>query len=263
MSISSIHSESCLAISVAMKKEAEPIISKWNMQPCLDPVALGFHFSFKECVFQTQIKGIRVYVILNGEDPIHKVDRVGTQAAASTAVEIIKALAPKILMSVGTAGGLKEAQLLDVYLSDSKFVYCDRIISSEDYKKYGEGHYNYFSIPDAAQAVGLKLGKIASSNSFDQANLPLSDLERLGVDVVDMESTASAEVAQRYGVEMVAIKVITNFLNDTAHKDFDNNFTPAVSKMAKKVHVFVSWIIKAHSELFWNSVPGLSKRYSF
>lgn len=227
-----------IALVLAMDDEAKPIIDRFKMKK-VNPVTLGFHEKLQVESYQAKIGDKEIYLIKNGKDPINGVDRVGTQAAAVTTYALIAALKPHLIISAGTAGGLKNADIGDVYISNSQIVYCDRVISLHKYKEYGEGHFNYLSIPEIAKPLGIKLGKIATGNSLDPSKRDLVELKRLGADVVDMEAAAIAEVAQRFDVPFIALKTVTNFLNTELHMDFLKNYKIAVSNLSKKIGLLI------------------------
>ncbi len=153
-----------IAIIIAMDDEAKPIISKFNMKQ-VDLTTLGFNPQLRIETFQANIENKKIYLIKNGKDPVNEVDRVGTQPAAVTTYATIDVLKPHLIISAGTAGGLKDARIGDVYVSDSPIVYCDRVISLPKFKEYGEGHFNYLPIFKTAESLGFKLGKVATGNS--------------------------------------------------------------------------------------------------
>lgn len=232
-----------VAIIVAMEEEALPIVAKLNMVAQTLSV-FGFHEKLQLGLFETTIKNKKVFLITNGKNLSHDVDRVGTQSAALTTFTVIERLKPDLIMSMGTAGGLKDSQIGDVYLSNGHFAYIDRVINLPKYKEYGIGNFNYFHIPEAAKEFNFKLGIIASGSSLDPSARDLEELKRLNADVVDMESAAIAEVAERFDIKMIAIKSVTNFINTNLHTDFEKNYSLAVSNLASKIDLFINWLLE-------------------
>jgi len=238
-----------IVVIVAMEKEAIPIVAKMRMDPA-NAESLGFNERLQLPVYYKEIGGRKVFLVTNGKDPIYGVDRVGTQPAVLTAYAVIEALKPNVIINAGTAGGLKHAEIGEVYASKESFVFCDRIISLEKFREYGIGYFPCIPVAAIAQSVGLKLGIVATGNSLDSSDRDIIELEKLDADVVDMEAAAIAEVAQRLGVGMIALKAITNFLNKELHADFERNYTIAVTALAEKVSLVVPAILgKNPSEL--------------
>ncbi len=230
-----------IAIIVAMKSEADPMILRLRMEP-VAAETLGFNPKLGLIVFQARVAERSIYLVRNGMDSTHGVDRVSTLPAAITAYETIRVLAPEYIISAGTAGGLKEAKIGDVYLSNSNFVLCDRFIDLPSYCEYALCSSKYFAIPDAAPALGLKLGVVATGSSLDPAPRDLERLKDLDADVVDMEAAAIAEVAERLEIKMIALKAVTNFLDKDLHTAFEHNYATVVSNLAEKLEGFVLFI---------------------
>lgn len=235
-----VHEVKRIAIIVAMEDEANPIITKLHAEN-VDAQVFGFPVELGLKVYLSKIEGKEIFLIKNGIDPRFNVDRVGTQAATLTAATTIQCIKPDIIISAGTAGGVKNCKIGDVYISNSPFVYCDRVISVPNFKPYGEGHFDCFSI-DVSNDFNLKKGKIATSNSFDATPRDLKILEELQADVVDMEATAIAETASRWGLKVIALKSVTNFLNANSHTDFDKNYKYAISQLADSVYNVVYYL---------------------
>jgi len=231
-----------IVIIVAMQEEADPIIMKLNMQEN-NPDAFGFHPQLGLNVYHVNIQQKDVYLIVNGYDVIHNVDRVGTQAAALTAFTAIEKLHPDTLISAGTAGSLKAAQVGDVFINRGRLIYHDRRISLGNFSAYGKGSFACMEMPLAAKLFGLKSGIISTGNSLDTSLTDMALLTQYDVDVVDMEAAAIAEVAQRLGVRMLAVKAITNFIDQNLHGDFKKNYHLTVTRLAEKMSVLIPFIL--------------------
>ena len=248
-----------IAIIVAMENESKPIVDQLKMKQ-VDSRHLGFNPKLCLEVFHATIRNRDVFLVTNGKDLAHGVDRVSTQPAALTTYATIVALKPDTIISAGTAGGLKDSQIGDVYVSDSPIVYFDRVIRLPKFEEYGVGYFNYLSVLSLAKASGLKLGKVATGSSLDPSSRDLSELERLKADVVDMEAASVAEVAQRLEVRMIAIKSVTNFLNKELHTDFLKNYEIAVKNLAERVSLLIPCILgRKPSELSSISSENMSK----
>ncbi|MBS0654628.1 MAG: hypothetical protein JSR46_02525 [Verrucomicrobia bacterium] len=230
-----LRSINSIAIIVAMEEEAEPIINKlqlWSVPNNYFDIdsRLKLHF------FTNKIDGKRVALVVNGKDAVHKnADRIGTQFATRVAEAVCQKMKPDLIMSAGTAGGLKDSNIGDVYVSDNTFVYCDRVINLDHYREYGEGHFPYFPISSVAAKLGLKLGRVATSNSLDPTSRDKEELAKLDADVVDMEAAAIAEVAKDYEVPVIAVKAVTNYLDKELHTAFKENYSLAVNSLAEKM----------------------------
>jgi predicted amidophosphoribosyltransferase len=70
-----------IAILVAMQGEADPIINKLKMQEDT-PQKYRFHPLLGIKIYSTTEQGKAIFLVVNGQDTVNKVERVGTQAAA-------------------------------------------------------------------------------------------------------------------------------------------------------------------------------------
>lgn len=110
-----------LAILCALLDKASPIINRLNMSEVLGhfDARLGFRL-FVSHDFPA------VRLVLFGKCGRSGVDKIGTQVASIACWESIRTLNPKIVASVGTAGGFesKGASIGDIFLSD-QYIYFD------------------------------------------------------------------------------------------------------------------------------------------
>jgi 5'-methylthioadenosine nucleosidase len=238
-----------IAILIAMQGEANPIIDKLKMQED-DPQKYGFHPLLGIKIYSTTRQEKAIFLVVNGQDAINKVERVGTQAAAITAFTVIEKLKPDTIINAGTAGGLKDSQIGDVFVSGGPLVYHDRRITFGNYPAYGRGSFDYVDLPIAASALGLKPGIVSSGSSLDASADDIRLLKEFNADVVDMEAAAIAEIAARLGVRMIALKSITNFIDKNLHSDFEKNYSLAVGNLAEKAAALIPFILnKTPSQL--------------
>jgi nucleoside phosphorylase len=231
-----------IAILIAMQGEADPIINKLKMQEA-DPQKYGFHPLLGIKIYSTIQQEKEIFLAINGQDNVNKVERVGTQAAAVTAFTVIEKLKPDTIINAGTAGGLKDSQIGDVFVSSGPIVYHDRRITFGNYPAYGKGSYDYVDLRIAASALGMKPGIVSSGSSLDASADNIRLLKEFNADVVDMEAAAIAEIAARLGVRMIALKVITNFIDQNLHGDFEKNYSLAVGNLAEKVVALIPFIL--------------------
>jgi 5'-methylthioadenosine nucleosidase len=228
-----------IAILIAMQGEALPIIDNLMMQS-IDPEQYDFHPLLGIKLYYAKQQDKEIFLVINGHDPVNQVERVGTQAAAITAFTVIEKLKPDIIINAGTAGGLKNSAIGDVFVSRAPIVYHDRRITLGNYVAYGKGSFQCFDLSLAAKTLGLKPGIISSGSSLDASADDIRLLAEYDADVVDMEAAAIAEIAERLDVKMIALKSITNFIDDNLHTDFEKNYQLAVTNLADKVTALIS-----------------------
>ena len=149
---------------MAMEAEARPIIAALGAVETDGAPPLPAKF------FVARVRDRDVVVAINGKDPRHHVDSIGTEAAALTTFEVVRRFAPDVLISAGTAGGWqsKDARIGDVYVSRDPFVHHDRRIAIPGFDAYGVGSYPSVDTEALAEALGLKQGIVTTSNSLDE-----------------------------------------------------------------------------------------------
>src|SRR4051812_34750738 len=111
---------------IAMQAEADPIRDAFGLsgsgmplEPPLPPV-----------FYATTFSGLKLHIVVNGQDPMYNLDSFGTDAATLSTYLGIKAFSPDLVISAGVAGGFKSrAEIGDVYLSQDSVRYFDRRVS--------------------------------------------------------------------------------------------------------------------------------------
>jgi 5'-methylthioadenosine nucleosidase len=212
-----------IAILIAMQGEADPIIKKFNMETEA-PEKYGFHPQLGLKLYRTTQQEKEIFLVVNGYDALHDVERVGTQAAAITAFTVIEKLKPDTIIN-------------------APIIYHDRRITLGNYARYGKGSFAYLDLIHAATALDLKPGVISSGSSLDASADDIRLLNEYDADVVDMEAAAIAEIAARLGVRMIALKSITNFIDDNIHADFEKNYSLAVNNLSDKLAALITYLL--------------------
>lgn len=151
------------------------------------------------------------FLLLQGSDGF--VCRTGVgRAAGEAAQQVIDALRPRLVLSVGTAGGL------DQELSTGDIVICRRLHAwmggRGDESETVEGDSDLLSV---AQMAGVKAGLVlrtGSSVTADHVAWGADEKRRLhewmGHDIVEMESFWVGRVAVRLGVPFLAVRVVSD-----------------------------------------------------
>lgn len=220
---------------IAMGTEAKPIITSLNLH--------RISHSFSNLPMQGYVgkyKKLDVLLIVNGIDPINKVQNVGTQAATLTTYLGIEYFHPDLIINIGTAGGVKKngAKLGAVYAS-KKIYFYDRRIPSKGYYEYGLGGYQSFILSSIGKRVGVKSGIICSGDSFDDNQTDYNMFIKLNCTAVDMEAAGVAWLSMLTKTPMFAMKGVTNFVRgNDIHEQYRNNLplvTLELTKQLKKV----------------------------
>lgn len=220
---------------VAEEQEAQPIISKLHLHKIKNAFA-----PLPMQAYQGSYAKKNIFLVLNGVDPINKVQNVGSQAATLSTYLGIHSFHPDLVISVGSAGGLEvnHARLNEIYYS-RKIYFYDRRLPSPKGKKYGLGNYPSITIPLLAK-LGLQEGIVCSGDSFDNDVTDYARLMKFHCDAVDMEAAGVAWVSMLMHTPMFALKGITNFLGrGDIHTEYRENLPKMTVRLAEKLQEFL------------------------
>jgi nucleoside phosphorylase len=210
-----------IGIVMAMQAEARPLIHSLGAAE-VDPPAGGAGLPPR---WYTARRGeCEVVIAVNGVDPQHGVDAIGTQPAILSTVLLCRGWALDLVVSAGTAGGWGRCggAIADVYLSRDRFVYHDRRIDLPGFAGYSVGSFPAVPASALAAALGCKEAIVTTGNSLDETDHDRQRILAAGAAVKDMEAAAVADVARLVGVPMLAVKAITDLVD--AHAATDEQF---------------------------------------
>lgn len=226
-------------IVMAMGAEAGPVLERLGASPIEAVPPLPFAWS------RAERAGCEVIVAVNGRDPRHDVDKIGTQPAALNTYLVVERHRPDLVITAGTAGGWARAggAIGDVYVSRDRFVYHDRRIAIPGYDEYGIGSYPAARADALAAAIGSKLGVVTTGNSLDETEDDRQMILASGACVKDMEAAAVAWIGELLGVPVLAIKAITDLVDshvDTVEQ-FDANLATASRRLCDALVRVIDW----------------------
>lgn len=223
-----------LAILCALEIEAEPIKIALDMEEIHD------HFDPRSGLklYKSNMRHV-IKLVQFGTCSKSNVNRIGTQMACLAAWETIKTLNPKIIASVGTAGGFqrKGACIGDVYYSN-KIYFHGRHIPVEAYKSYEIGDFTAVNLPNLRD---VKFGVVSSSDSVSASIDDLNKMHELGTDAKEMEAAAIAEIAAMTDTPMFALKSISDFIDSPVgtHTQFVANVKLATAALTKSLRTLI------------------------
>lgn len=141
--------------------------------------------------------GLSVALVRPGVDPAHGVDLIGTEAAALTVHEAVRALEPDLVLKAGTCGGFGAVggEVGRVYLSEGPFRFHDRRVPLEGFEAVGVGERWG---PDASalrSRLGLEGGAVSTGGSLDCTEAERALLVSGGVVAKEMEAASLAWAA--------------------------------------------------------------------
>lgn len=229
-----------IVIIIAMEIEATPVIKLFGMKETND-----FSSDWPMKAYRSENLP-NLSIVVNGKCPIHGADRIGTQAAAISAWESINIFKPDLIISAGTAGGFKKygANIGDIYISSDAIRYHDRRIPFDIFQAFQHGHYQPLEVPHMIEKFSYKQGVVSSGDS-----LPLNEEDKIRMNennarAKDMEAAAIAEVAHLRNTNMLAVKVITDFVDETecTFEQFQRNYATAVQHLTQSLDKIVDFI---------------------
>lgn len=228
-----------ILLVVAMDTEAQPIIDTLHLQPLTH--------SFSNLPMRGYIgkQGqSSILLMINGEDPVNKVQNIGTEAATLSTYLGIEFFHPDLIISVGTAGSVIEsgAALLDIYISE-KIYFTDRRIPMEGYSEYGRGGYESLPLPLIQEKLGLRSGVVCSEGSFDEEEIDYTMFLKEHCSAIDMEAAGVAWVSMLTKTPMIALKGITNYVRgDDIHSEFNKNLPVVTTALAEKLKLLIDML---------------------
>jgi len=224
-----------ILLIVAMQTEADPILAALGigvpgtpLEPSLPPI-----------YYTATSSGIKINLVVNGQDPVYHLDSFGTDAATLSTHLGIRKFSPDLVMSTGVAGGFKtQASIGDVYLSKDSVRYFDRRVSitSPDYQDYAIGFYPVADASQMAADLGLKTGIVVTGGSFENSLIDDRQIRNLDGSIVEMEAAAVAKMSMLSQKQFMAAKAVVDFDDAVGFAgQFDKNFKIATTSLAKQL----------------------------
>lgn len=224
-----------ILLVVAMRIEAAPIIKKLNLKK-----EAHIFSDLPLEVYTGTYANKNIYLVLNGKDPMYKVDSVGTQPAVLATYLGITRFHPDLVISIGTAGGTAEggAKPNDIYISE-KINFFDRRIG-DVHAQYGLGGYISPKFDQLISSMAIKKGIICSGNSFNLSPTDKKMILQNHCVAEEMEAASVAWVSMLMKTPMIAIKGIGNIAGGkNNHRDYINNGPSICNKLAETLKLFL------------------------
>ncbi len=208
-----------LIILMAMRDEAQPIIDTLNLQERFD--ILNPELPMR--CFQNRTGSINLSLIISGIDDRHDVDNIGSEAATLMAYEAVTRLSPDLIISAGTAGGFasRGAKIGTIYVSEEHFVYHDRHVPLPGFDQSSVGRYPALKTSRLAKNLHLKSGVISTGSSLQKCDKDIIVIDQHDAVAKEMEAAGIAWVAMLFKTPIMAIKSITNLLDQDNHSEHE------------------------------------------
>lgn len=224
-----------IAVVMAMEQEAAGLVKALGLER-FTPHPRYQETSF--LFFRGTYRRLRIHLVLPGEDPRFKRDKIGTESAAVAAFAAVREFDPDLLINAGTCGSFAAAgaQIGKVYLSESAFYFHDRRIPLPGWERYALGGYPSLDVKALAAKMGLETANVSSGNSLDYTDQELAVMRSNGAILKEMEAGAIAGVAFATKTPFFALKSVTNLIdtNPDSPSEFEKNFSLAVAALDEK-----------------------------
>ncbi|WP_444996504.1 phosphorylase family protein [Aliikangiella sp. IMCC44359] len=231
-----------LVILMAMYDEAQPIINSLNMLESKNIL----HPQLPMRCFQQKVGNLHISLVISGIDQRHQVDNIGSEAATLMAYEAITQLKPDLLVSAGTAGGFAKqgAKIGTVYVSEEHFIYHDRHVPIAGFDESSIGKYPAIKASRLAQNLHIKTGVISTGSSLEKNEKEVIIIEKHNAVAKEMEAAGIAWVAMLFNIPMMALKSITNLIDQTneSETEFVKNLTFASQCLHDKILELIDYL---------------------
>lgn len=231
-----------VTILMAMQAEAQPIIDSLQLQE--NTHALRAELPMR--CYQKQVGTIQLSIVVAGIDERHGVDNIGSEAATLMAYEVITQLKPSLLISAGTAGGFAKrgASIGTIYVSEEHFVYHDRHVPLDGFQQSSVGKYPAAKVSRLAKNLHLKTGVISTGSSLEKSDKDIIVIDAHDAVAKEMEAAGIAWVAMLFKVPMMALKSITNLLDEDnqSEQEFVNNLDYASQCLHDKILQMIDYL---------------------
>lgn len=236
-----------ILLLVAMEVEAKAIVRKLRLFPINGYFDPDLPMQAYQLVSSTSLEITLVY---SGKCRNFKVDRIGKESAVLMAWESIKTFKPDLIINAGTAGGFKHkgASIGDVYIG-KVLKFHDRLFHITEFVDYGIGEFTSHDLTEIANKIGLKSGTISTGNSLMASLQEMEQMKKNNADLKEMEAAAIAEVANLKNVPMIAIKTVTDFVDEEAstQEQFLKNYQIALQNLSEKLELFIHELAQLHA----------------
>lgn len=220
---------------MAMQQEAQAIIHTLNL---VEKTTI-LHPKLPMRCFQNTVGELNITLITSGIDSRYHVDNIGSEAATLMTYEAIIKTHPDLIISAGTAGGFAKrgAQIGTIYVSEKHFIFHDRHVPLTGFDESAIGKYPATNMQKMADDLQLKTGVISTGSSLKKFDSDVRIVEEHQAVAKEMEAAGVAWVAMLLDVPMMAIKSITNILDEAnkSEDEFIKNFDIASNQLHLKI----------------------------
>ena len=238
-----------VAFSIAMKGEAQGLIEGLSMHE--EGFVVHGH---SPLWYSRRLDGenpLEIALVVAGTDPIHRVDRIGTETAVLGSAFLCASFQPDLLFNVGTCGGFEArgGSIGELYLASEAFLFHGRRIPLEGFEGLGEGRIPALEAEALRKVLGAERGIVSTSNSFSATSEDLAFFEAEHVSAKDMEATALARLARDLSIPFLALKGVTDLIDhpEPEEQAFLRNYAGVVEELTSSLLRGVEWLQEGRS----------------
>ena len=190
---------------------------------------------------------------------------IGKVNAAVAATQMCERVAPSIIVFTGVAGGLDpNLDIGDVVIGETLVQHDAGVLGDDGIATYQAGHIPFFNPTDefgfhpsrrlldaVRRAVAdappdftggrITFGTILTGDQFLESERQRERLwERFSAQAIEMEGAAVAQVAQRYGIDHLAIRTLSDRAGDSSSVDFSEFLDRVARQTVAVVRVVLS-----------------------
>ena len=219
-----------IALSFAMHAEADPIAERLSLsEPRILREGLPARIRTGRCGH------IDIMLCIQGIDPVHGVDRIGTESAALTAWVLAETHEPDLLINAGTCGGFESrgGAVGKTYLAQEHFLYHDHLIPIPGFRELGEARVPAAPYGAIERLLAIESGPVSSGASLTTNDHERTFFEREEVVAKDMEATAIASVARDLDLPFMALKTVTDLVDhpEPSQDAFQRNLASSTQQL--------------------------------
>lgn len=234
-----------VVIIVVVAKEIRPIVDQFQLKECLETTAKfdGLARAKRGKIGQLEVTCLRV-----AESAIFQKHNSGYSQVSAIAALIRKEIDPDLVISYGSAGGVKELgiEIGDVVCPTSA-IFMDRLRCRNQNAFYW-GLYGGVPVPcpNILSKFELASGPVGSKIGYVVNPIQEKIMDKLGVVCLDMESASICQILNQTEVPLLILKVVTNgvYPHDTPRMEMEykENISDASSEGAKTLSKILHFI---------------------
>jgi 5'-methylthioadenosine nucleosidase len=235
-----------ITLTFAMCAEADPIAERLGLGP-----TRVLRKGLPALIRNGRCGAVNITLSVQGVDPVHGVDRIGTESAALTAWVLAEEHEPDLLINAGTCGGFEArgGSVGKTYLASGHFLYHDHVIPIPGFRELGEGRIPVAPYPAVKRLLEIESGPVSSGASLTTNDHERAFFDREEVIAKDMEATAIASVARDLDLPFMALKTVTDLVDhpEPSQDAFQRNLASSTGQLTDHLESLLRFLAEGRS----------------